>query len=281
MSDNCPLDARLAEVVHQWNERYEYPKLILSRNAEFYEHIEKNYGAKLPVYRGIAGTYWEDGAASSARETTLCRNAEQRLASAAAMRGPGRSRSAPAGKYPALAIAAAWRNCLLYDEHTWVRHCSISQPDSDFTLAQWKIKAQYAVDAAGQSQKIQRAAVQALAAQIRTDGPALFVFNPASWPRTDLVRVDMPAGNGRRRSGRAGAGYAGGTYVLVSDVPACGYRVLKLARQPGGDDLQCPRATSSKAASIASSSTRPAAASSAFATRSSAVSWSIARPPTN
>jgi alpha-mannosidase len=231
------LDARLAEVVHQWNERYEYPKLILSRNAEFYEYIEKNYGAKLPVYRGSAGAYWEDGAASSARETTLCRNAEQRLASAAAMAALA-DRIAPAGKYPALAIDAAWRNCLLYDEHTWGAHCSISQPDSDFTLAQWKIKAQYAVDAAGQSQQIQRAAVQALAVQIRTDGPALFVFNPASWPRTDLVRVDMPQGMTVADPEVPVQATPDGTYVFVSDVPPCGYRVLKLAPRSGGDDLQ-------------------------------------------
>ena len=56
----------------QWNERYEFPKIILCHNAEFFEYIEKNYGDKLPVFRGSAGTYWEDGAGSSARETTLC-----------------------------------------------------------------------------------------------------------------------------------------------------------------------------------------------------------------
>ena len=47
------------------------PKMILVHNAEFFEYIEKHYGDKLPVYRGSAGTYWEDGAGSSARETAL------------------------------------------------------------------------------------------------------------------------------------------------------------------------------------------------------------------
>ena len=76
VSDNQPLDARLADVARQWNEKYEYPKIILSYNAEFFEYIEKHFGDKLPVFRGSAGTYWEDGAASSARETALCRNAQ-------------------------------------------------------------------------------------------------------------------------------------------------------------------------------------------------------------
>ena len=64
----------------QWNERYEFPKIILCHNAEFFEYIEKHYGDKLPVFRGSAGTYWEDGAGSSARETTLCRNAHEAVA---------------------------------------------------------------------------------------------------------------------------------------------------------------------------------------------------------
>ena len=51
-------------------------------------------------------------------------------------------------RYPAERDQPVWRNCLLYDEHTWGAYCSINQPDSDFTKAQWKIKAQFAVDAA-------------------------------------------------------------------------------------------------------------------------------------
>ena len=36
---------------------------------------------------------------------------------------------------------------LLYDEHTWGADCSVTKPESEFTKAQWKIKAQFAVDA--------------------------------------------------------------------------------------------------------------------------------------
>ena len=88
-SDNQPLNSRLAEVCKAWNERYEYPKVILSPNADFFEYIDKKYGDKLPVVKGSAGTYWEDGAGSSARETTLAqgpRTGGQRRGPA----GPGR-----------------------------------------------------------------------------------------------------------------------------------------------------------------------------------------------
>jgi hypothetical protein len=227
VSDNCSLDVRLPEVIKQWNERYEYPKLILAPNAAFYEYIEKNFADKLPVYRGSAGTYWEDGAASSARETTLCRNAEQRLSRTEVLAALA-DRVRAAGKYPAEAINQAWRNCLLYDEHTWGAHCSISQPDSDFTKDQWKIKAQYAVDADQQSTTLLKQAGTSFAGLVRTDGAALVVFNPASWPRTDVLRVDLPEGVGIVEPGVPSHKTDHGTFAVVKDVPACGYRVLKL-----------------------------------------------------
>jgi len=220
VSDNCALNARLAEVCKAWNDRYEFPKVILCHNAEFFEHIEKHFGDKLPVVKGSAGTYWEDGAGSSARETAvnrnaheLVRNAETLFALAHRVRSAGFSPSSserrPEGRtpnagYPAEAINSAWRNCLLYDEHTWGAHCSISQPESDFTKAQWKIKSQFALEAYRQSVELYIVhAVPALARLVKTDGKALVVLNPTSWPRSDF-------------SGD----------ILIKDVPGCGYRVV-------------------------------------------------------
>ena len=165
------------------------PRSSSRHNAEFFEYIEKHYGDKLPVFRGSAGTYWEDGAGSSARETALYRNAHEAVANGekflALADRIGRTKPYHAGRRS----TSAWRNCLLYDEHTWGAYCSISQPESEFTKAQWKIKAQFAVDAAaaGQGDPATRGA-RPWPSLVRTDGPALVVFNPTSWPRTDVVR---------------------------------------------------------------------------------------------
>ena len=151
--DNEAITPRLVENVRRWNGRYEYPQIIFSPNAEFFEYIEKRYDDKLPTYRGSAGTYWEDGAGSSARETALDRRAHEELSNgekflALADRIGGTSRYRPDE------INQAWRNCILYDEHTWGAYCSIDQPESDFTKAQWKIKSQFAVDAAQEAKSI-------------------------------------------------------------------------------------------------------------------------------
>ena len=191
--DNQPLSARLAEVVAEWNRRYENPRMIFARNDEFFAYIEKRYGDKLPVYRGSAGTYWEDGAGSSARETTMDRYAHEALANGAKFSALA-ARCGAESPYRAEEINDAWRNCLLYDEHTWGAYCSISEPDSDFTKAQWKIKSQFAVDASKQAGAILAHGTQALASLVRTDGPALVVFNPTNWTRSGVAAVKLPEG---------------------------------------------------------------------------------------
>ncbi|MGA2034103.1 MAG: glycosyl hydrolase-related protein, partial [Thermoguttaceae bacterium] len=226
VSDNQPLNEHLASTAQQWNKRYAFPKIILCHNAEFHEYIEEHYGDKLPVYRGSAGTYWEDGAGSSAQETTLNRNAQENLANGERFLALA-ERIGKLKKYQPDALYSAWRNCLLYDEHTWGAYCSISEPESPFTKAQWKIKSQYAKDASTAAHGALDQGVAALASLVPTEGPSLVVFNPMSWPRTDVLRVTLPAGMGVAEPDvtlEAGPNAA----LLIKDVPACGYRVLEL-----------------------------------------------------
>jgi hypothetical protein len=234
VGDNCPLNPKLAEVVQAWNDRYEFPKVILCRNAEFFEHIEKHFGDKLPVVRGSGGTYWEDGAGSSARETALCRRAHESVANGEKLLALAR-RVRPAVEYPRRQIEDAWRHSMLYDEHTWGAHCSISQPESEFTKAQWKIKAQFAVDAQREASQVLGQALEAVARLVRTESRSLVVVNPCSWPRTDLVRITLPLDTSIAEPGvpaceLSRTDRARELVVLVRDVPACGYRVLRLGQ---------------------------------------------------
>jgi alpha-mannosidase len=227
VGDNSTFSPRFAEVAKAWNERYEFPKIILSHNAEFFEYIEKKYGDRLPVFRGSAGTYWEDGAGSSAAETALCRRAKENVASAEKLLALT-ARLQPQTAYPKADFYDAWRNSFLYDEHTWGAYCSISEPDSDFSKAQWKIKAQFAVDADREAAALLGRGADALAALVKTEGRSLVVINSASWPRTDIVHVKLPEGLRVADPEVTCCDDASGTLLLVKEVPACGYRVLKL-----------------------------------------------------
>lgn len=178
--DNGPPDPRLPDFVRRWNETYESPRLIIATHAEMFREFERRYGSTLPTYAGDFTPYWEDGAASSAHETMLNRQASDRLIQAEAvwsLREPF--------THPASEFSNAWKNVVLYDEHTWGAHNSVSEPDLPFVKGQWEIKRGFALAADTMSRALlKRALADSLAA--RPDS-SFWVTNTQSWTRTDLV----------------------------------------------------------------------------------------------
>jgi alpha-mannosidase len=203
--DNGSPDEKVADVVRDWNARHVWPRLTISTTAAAFRAFQRRYGDKLPEYTGDYTPYWEDGAASSAFETAINRASAERLVQAEtlwAIRNPG--------PFPASAFQDAWRNILLYSEHTWGAHNSISQPDLPFVRDQWKVKQAFALDADNQShallaQALGGARLSSGAAPTKPGGPLgsaapedrrapgapvdLDVFNTSSWKRTGLVTL--------------------------------------------------------------------------------------------
>ncbi len=180
--DNGPPDPELPDIVRQWNEKYAYPKMVINSTSGFMRQFEARHGGSLPERRGDLTPYWEDGTVSSARETALNRNAAERLVQAAALWAILRPQA-----FPAEAFAQAWDNVILFSEHTWGAHESVSRPDSEFTRETWAVKAAMAVDAEQASRELLADA----SGPFTGDGPveAFHVFNTASWPRTGLVKL--------------------------------------------------------------------------------------------
>jgi hypothetical protein len=228
VSDNCAMNPRLADVCKAWNDRYEYPKLILCVNSEFHEYIEKNFGDKLPVVKGSGGTYWEDGAGSSANETTMVRNAHESITEIQSLLALARAVKKDV-EYPAAAINEAWRQCLLYDEHTWGAAGSIGDPEGQGTKAQWKIKAQFAMDANSQARALGKITCDVVSSLVKTDGPSLIALNSTGSPRTDWLFVPLPKGQTvDDKNAAICKSVTDVSYVVVKDVPAFGYRTIKL-----------------------------------------------------
>jgi hypothetical protein len=235
-ADNCPLEESIAATAQQWADRYEYPKVIVGTNAEYFRYMEKTYGGKLPVVRGDGGAYWEDGAAASAFETAANRRAHETASAADALWATARW----AGKVtaPRTGLYAMWRNILLYDEHTWGSWNSVSEPDSPFTTAQWTVKARFATDADSDSRHLMGDGLQELMALVRTEGPGLLIFNATSWDREGaVVEAELPAGKApadpvtRRAMPAADTGGEGARHKVLfrpPKVPAWGYVVCPL-----------------------------------------------------
>jgi len=179
--DNGPPDPGMCEFVRDWNSRYAYPRLVIATTSEMFREFEKRYGNVIPSVTGDFTPYWEDGAASSSRETGFNRAAAERLTQAERLW----AMLDPEG-YPAEKFYEAWRDVILYDEHTWGAHNSISAPEGEFAKGQWRIKQAFALDADRQSHELLEEAVKDLATATDPVRAAL-VFNTSSWPRTDIV----------------------------------------------------------------------------------------------
>jgi len=230
--DNGPPDEGLADYVKEWNERYAFPRLVIATTAECFQAFEEVYGAELPELRGDFTPYWEDGAASSAKETAVNRASAERLVQAETVW----SLTSP-NAFPAEDFHEAWRNVLLYDEHTWGAHNSISQPQSPFALAQWKIKREFAFEGERRSKALLKEALSCLAGA-EEGVERVHVINTSSWVRTDLVRVPLAWTQEEKARDRVEEEFgepvpsqrlSGGDLVfLAEDVPAFGRRTYVL-----------------------------------------------------
>ncbi len=188
--DNAVPDPAICEFVKDWNQKYVWPRFVISGTSQAFRALEKRYGAELPVVRGDWTPYWEDGAGSSARETSMNRQSADRLSQAETLFAMSRPSA-----YPANAFQEAWKNVLLYSEHTWGAWCSVSEPERQETKEQWAIKKSYADQADQQSRELLASVLDnspaPIAASIPGGGPknTFTVINTLSWPRKGLVTV--------------------------------------------------------------------------------------------
>jgi len=225
--DNAEPDPAISEFVKEWTTQYAWPRFVIATTSEAFRAFEQRYGAKLPQVRGDWTPYWEDGAGSSAAETGLNRATSDRLVQAEALCAMFAPKS-----YPAPGFADAWKNTLLYSEHTWGAWCSVADAENAMTKEQWEIKRSYAVRADVQSRGLmQRALAVYSPPNAANRSEAVDVFNTTSWPRTEIVFVSkelsMAGDMALDDSGQAVPSQrlrSGELAVVARDVPAFGAR---------------------------------------------------------
>ncbi len=233
--DNAVPDGSICEFVKQWNGDYVWPQFRISGVTEAFRALEERYEARIPTVRGDWTPYWEDGAGSSAAETALNRNSSDRMVQAAALWAMQSPES-----YPKADFRAAWKNVMLYSEHTWGAWCSVSQPNRRETLDQWRIKQSYARTADRQSRSLLSRALALNA--VGKVGRSIDVFNTTSWSRTELVVVPKHLGDGisgvaddQGKALPAQRLTSGELAFLATDVPPLTARRYSLESQSASD----------------------------------------------
>jgi len=177
--DNGYPDPSLPDKVKSWNEKYASPKIILSTNTRLYNSFLSRYEKEIPVASGDLTPYWEDGATSTAEDLALSRHAGERLLQLHALHAI----TQPGSEYKE-EFKLAWNKIVMYDEHTWGAHSSISDPFGPFTVSQEKYKSRFALDADSIIRKLEGDLLR----DFHQAGSGIIdVYNTSSWERSDIV----------------------------------------------------------------------------------------------
>jgi hypothetical protein len=244
-TDNAPPSTAACELVKQWNAKYEYPKLRLAVASEFFEYVEKNYAAKLPVYRNAWLDWWTDGYGSTSRETAEVRKTQnmkqvdEGMFAMVSMLG-GDLNPALEGNIDHIS-----ENAIFFDEHTCGADESINRPFSENSTRQWLQKGAYAWEALKKVTLLNEEALARLQGFMKKAGfPVIYVVNSMGWERSGSVELfidyevlpvetqykitDIATGKEVTaqllRKRREGAYWV----LEVNDVPALGYKALKI-----------------------------------------------------
>jgi alpha-mannosidase len=225
-----------ADTIAKWNKEYEYPKLVVATDGDYFRYVGKHFAKQLPVYRGDCGAYWEDGVGSTAKATRLNRQT-QHILPAAETAAALASIFEPRNRFPTEDFWSAWRNVLFYDEHTWGAHNSIAQPGRQFVERQWEVKDSYATRADLDARNLLARANNRLAQVVAVDGSSIITFNWQNRPRTAPVQIELGSGeqlvdlyNDKVVPLDIYAEQDGWRKVrfIAADVPAMGYKVYAI-----------------------------------------------------
>ena len=236
--ENTDLIPGEGEFVRRWNARYAWPRLELATFRDYFERIEKNYGAQLETVRGDFGPYWEDGIGADAAYAAIYRRTESRAAAVetlSALAALQRPEWAP----PVDRLRRLWQDLILYAEHTYTSWGGYSRPESDESVRQIDTKHFQVTDARETAHWIAQESISRLLDCIRISPPAIVVFNTLAHERSGLVEMDLS--DGMALEDAAGQPVALETLralvryrrvrFLAERVPAIGYRVYRLAHR--------------------------------------------------
>ena len=240
LTDNSPPSTIASDLIKQWNDIFEWPKLTTAVAGTFFEHMEKDHASEFPVIRGAWPDWWTDGFGASARESATTRVSSSTLSANVA----GLSMASAAGiKLPAKTsekIDLAENALLFYCEHTTGYSESVREPFSQPTMEQRALKESYAWEANRRTALIGEEAMGLLQSMFVSEKePSLLIFNTLNWSRSGLATVYIDhqvvargkmAGifsqDGERMAAQPVASRSDGTYwaIWLKDIPAFGYK---------------------------------------------------------
>lgn len=185
-SDNYPPDPLLAQMVRRWNDEGRFPAIRFVTPEDLLDYFHQQPALPIPDVRGDWSDYWNFGSASSATETRVNRNTARRLVATGLLQT-----ALPACEDTTVRSLDAWRNLLLFDEHTWGPDRTVQSGSSDPVDEQWVLDAAYAWRARSMTGLLFRDSLDLLVKNpTNLSAPtSVLCFNPSPQRRECFVRV--------------------------------------------------------------------------------------------
>jgi alpha-mannosidase len=188
-TDNSPPSTAANDLVHRWNDRYEWPRLRTSTTSGFLDRCVQQE-KELPVIRAAWPDWWTDGFGSAMRETATIRRAQAEQAVNLSLLSLARVQGLELPSDVSARMEAIDDLLLFYDEHTFGAAESVTDPACENSQVQWMEKASYAWQTAMQVRLLRESALGVLDTILPADSiPTLAVYNTLNWPRSELVTV--------------------------------------------------------------------------------------------
>ena len=247
-SDNSQVDKDVLNNVRELNamtytngNRYVYPKFIYTLSNDYFQYMEEKYRQLIPTYKGTLENWWAFGEASASRERAVNRRNHIMLPYADFFAVLASTLS-DVPKYPYEDIATAYKNMLLYDEHSFG---GIQNPALQ---KMWRWKANTAISCGLACDKIIKESLSHLNSQINNSGISIAVYNALSWNVTNIAEVDISnlpeyfeiydTETGERVEHQQVD--EGKAVFVASGVPALGYKCYNVKPVPADKQAESP-----------------------------------------
>lgn len=194
ITDNSPPSTEVCDIIKEWNEKYEWPRLRSSLVRDFMIYLDVQHADDIPEKEVAWPDWWTDGVASAANETKEIRKTHLNISATTALFSMGKILRSEIPENIHQEIEHVYDNLLFYDEHTHGAAESVSSPLTQNTINQWGMKSAYAWEAVKKSHALEEKALAFLESSLKPSNlPSIAVFNTLNWERSGMVSLFLPA----------------------------------------------------------------------------------------
>lgn len=191
-TDNSPPSTAACDIIKEWNEKYEWPKLRSALARDFLIFLDEKHADDLPEQKVAWPDWWTDGVGSAANETKVVRETHVNIASITAILSMGKILGLDLPNNIQAEIEQVYDNLLFYDEHTHGASESVRDPLVQNSINQWNMKAAFAWEAAKKYYAIEEKVMAFIEPAFnKTASTTIAVFNTLNWKRSGSVDLFM------------------------------------------------------------------------------------------